>query len=135
MNDMADSVVYTQKEEPCSCDPTGLSEMESGCSDSWVAGLNQVHMEYLNSNVDKELHQFRRFKQMAADLVNQKEEEQARSMIVLGDEESVNEEDSIECVTGSLLEEIDPEMYNLTRVERNAIHAITVSELLLKLEV
>ena len=131
----------TYKEQPC-CDPTVLSEMESGCFDTAIAGLSQVRMEHTlggsaSSGGASSLDEYKRFKQMAAELVIQKKEEDLVRSMILGDENTVNQDDSVECVTGSFLEEITGETvtYGRTTAERNAIHAITVGELFLKLEV
>lgn len=133
-------LVSEQKDEQVCCDPVALSEMQSGCLDNAIAGLSQVHMEYTVGGVGVDggnggtyLDEYKRFKQLAADLVIQKEEDDIQKSMVLGDEDSVNQEESVECVKGTFLQEITGETW--TPAERNAIHAITVGELLLKLEV
>ena len=133
-----DEYTGEQKHEQVCCDPVALSEMQSGCLDNAIAGLSQVHMEYtvgssVGVNGGASLDEYKRFKQLAADLVIQKEEEEIQKSVVLGDEDSVNQDESVECVKGTFLQEITGETW--TPVERNAIHAITVGELLLKLEV
>ena len=133
-----------QKSEQVCCDPVALSEMQSGCLDNAIAGLSQVHMEYTtvagigtdnnnnNNGATASLEDYKRFKRLAADLVTQKKEEIQKS-IVLGDEKMVIQEESVEIVKGTYLQELTGE--TCTTVERNAIHAITVGELLLKMEV